>query len=44
MRDGFSTGGGLGLGLPGCKRLADDFHLDTTLGQGTRVTMTMWRQ
>lgn len=37
MRDGFSTGSGLGAGLPGCKRLMDEFVIDTVSGQGTKV-------
>jgi serine/threonine-protein kinase RsbT len=43
MKDGFTTGGGLGLGLSGAKRLSNDFHIDSTPGQGTRVTITRWR-
>ena len=42
MTDGFSTGHGLGLGLPGTKRLMDDFNLVSTVGSGTVVTTTMW--
>lgn len=42
MRDGFSTGGGLGLGLPGTRRLVDDFELATAPGQGTAVTVRKW--
>ena len=42
MTDGFSTGGGLGLGLPGTKRLMDDFDLVSEAGQGTTVTATRW--
>ena len=42
MTDGFSTGHGLGLGLPGTKRLMDDFDLVSTVGSGTVVTTTMW--
>lgn len=37
MRDGFSTGSGLGAGLPGCKRLMDEFFIDSVPGQGTKV-------
>src|SRR5262245_41705778 len=37
MRDGYSTGGGLGLGLSGAKRLSNEFSIDTTPGEGTRV-------
>jgi serine/threonine-protein kinase RsbT len=43
MRDGFGSPGGLGLGLPGAKRLMDEFHLDSRLGDGTTVTMKKWR-
>ena len=43
MKDGFTTGGGLGLGLSGAKRLSSDFHIDSKPGQGTRVTITRWR-
>ena len=43
MRDGFSTYDGLGLGLPGARRLMDDFEVVTETGRGTTVTMTKWR-
>ena len=43
MKDGFTTGGGLGLGLSGARRLSSDFEIVSTLGQGTRVTITRWR-
>lgn len=43
MRDGFTTGGGLGLGLGGAKRLSNEFELCSAPGQGTRVTITRWR-
>ncbi len=43
MRDGYSTGGGLGKGLPGSKRLADEFAIESELGRGTRVTVVRWR-
>jgi serine/threonine-protein kinase RsbT len=43
MKDGFTTGGGLGLGLSGARRLSNDFHIDSKPGQGTRVTITRWR-
>lgn len=43
MRDGFTTGGGLGLGLGGAKRLVDDFSLQTQPGAGTTVTITKWK-
>lgn len=42
MRDGYSTGKSLGLGLPGAKRLMDSFALLSTVGAGTTVTMTKW--
>ncbi len=43
MKDGFTTGGGLGLGLSGARRLSNDFHIDSRPGAGTRVTITRWR-
>ena len=42
MRDGFSTGRGLGKGLPGSKRLVDVFEIESTVGVGTRVTIVRW--
>ena len=42
MQDGFTTGGGLGLGLPGARRLVDDFELDSAPGEGTTVTLVKW--
>ncbi|MDQ3616688.1 MAG: anti-sigma regulatory factor [Actinomycetota bacterium] len=42
MRDGYSTYEGLGLGLPGARRLMDQFDVVTELGKGTTVTMTKW--
>lgn len=42
MRDGFSTGRGLGKGLPGSKRLVDEFKLESEPGRGTRVTIVRW--
>lgn len=42
MRDGFSTSGGLGLGLPGVKRLMDDFEIDSRPGRGTKVSVRRW--
>jgi serine/threonine-protein kinase RsbT len=44
MQDGFSTSGGLGLGLPGSKRLMDEFNLISAVGKGTEVTMTKWER
>jgi serine/threonine-protein kinase RsbT len=43
LRDGFTTGSGLGLGLGGAKRLVDDFDLWSEPGSGTRVTITRWK-
>jgi serine/threonine-protein kinase RsbT len=42
MRDGFTTGTGLGLGLGGAKRLVNDFEIESTVGQGTRIAITRW--
>ncbi len=42
MRDGFSTGKGLGIGLPGAKRLMDEFAIASQVGNGTVVTMKKW--
>ena len=44
MRDGFSTGTGLGLGLPGARRLMDEFDIASQIGKGTTVTMKKWAQ
>ena len=43
LRDGYSTSGGLGLGLPGVKRLMDEFAIESEPGQGTMVTVKKWR-
>ena len=43
LRDGFTTGNGMGLGLGGAKRLANEFKIESTPGKGTRVTITRWR-
>lgn len=43
LRDGFSSSGGLGLGLPGVKRLMDEFDIASRVGSGTTVTVTKWR-
>jgi serine/threonine-protein kinase RsbT len=43
MRDGFSTGRGLGKGLPGSKRLVHEFQIESNAGHGTRVTIVRWR-
>jgi serine/threonine-protein kinase RsbT len=42
LTDGFSTAGGLGLGLPGVRRLMDEFGIESTVGRGTVVTVTKW--
>ena len=42
MTDGWTSGSGLGLGLTGAKRLVDEFELDSTVGAGTRITITRW--
>jgi serine/threonine-protein kinase RsbT len=42
LSDGYSTGSGLGLGLPGARRLVDEFAIETAPGQGTRVTLVKW--
>ena len=43
LRDGYTTGSGLGLGLGGSKRLVNDFDITSTVGKGTRVTITKWK-
>ncbi len=43
LQDGFSTGGGLGGGLPGVKRLMDEFEIASTVGVGTRVVGRKWQ-
>jgi serine/threonine-protein kinase RsbT len=43
LRDGFSTSGSLGLGLPGVRRLMDEFEIASKPGQGTRVVVKKWR-
>lgn len=43
MKDGYTTGGGLGLGLSGAKRLSNEFEIWSKPGEGTRVTITRWR-
>jgi serine/threonine-protein kinase RsbT len=43
MKDGYTTSGGLGLGLSGARRLSNDFHIHSTPGSGTRVSITRWR-
>jgi serine/threonine-protein kinase RsbT len=43
LKDGFSTGGGLGLGLSGAKRLSNEFSIKSKVGEGTQVTIARWR-
>lgn len=43
MTDGYTTGNGLGLGMSGAKRLSNEFHVKSTPGQGTIVTLARWR-
>ena len=43
LRDGYTTAGGLGLGLGGARRLANEFHIDSRVGEGTRITIARWR-
>ena len=43
LQDGFSTGGSLGLGLPGARRLVSEFELESTVGVGTCVTIVRWK-
>lgn len=44
MRDGYTTGNGLGLGLGGARRLVNEFEIQSKPGVGTRVTVTRWKQ
>ena len=43
MRDGYTTGNGLGLGLSGARRLSNEFHIDSRPGEGTTVSIVRWR-
>ena len=43
LKDGFTTGGGMGLGLGGAKRLVNEFEIDSAPGRGTKVMITRWR-
>lgn len=43
MKDGYTTGGGLGLGLSGAKRLSNEFEIRSAPGEGTYVAITRWR-
>lgn len=42
MRDGYTTGNGLGLGLGGAKRLVNEFEIESTVGSGTRIAIIRW--
>lgn len=42
LEDGHTTSGGLGAGLPGVKRLMDDFRIETVIGEGTTISATKW--
>lgn len=44
MQEGYTTGRGLGMGLPGAKRLMDEMAIQSTVGQGTTVTIRKWRR
>ncbi|HEY9875585.1 MAG TPA: anti-sigma regulatory factor [Candidatus Obscuribacterales bacterium] len=43
LKDGYTTGGGLGLGLSGSKRLVNEFEIVSRVGEGTRITLTKWK-
>ncbi|ATB30365.1 anti-sigma regulatory factor [Melittangium boletus] len=43
LRDGYTSGGGMGLGLGGSKRLVNEFEIVSKVGEGTRVTVTRWK-
>ncbi len=43
MQDGYSTSNGLGLGLPGCKRIMNEFSISSRVGKGTVVTVKKWK-
>lgn len=43
LRDGFTSGGGLGMGLGGAKRLANEFEIESVVGEGTRVIVVRWK-
>ena len=43
LTDGWTSGGGMGLGLPGSKRLVHEFDIQSTSGQGTHVSITRWK-
>jgi len=43
MQDGYSTAGGLGMGMPGSKRLSNEFYVESAPGRGTKVTLVRWK-
>ncbi|WP_093333612.1 ATP-binding protein [Sphingomonas rubra] len=43
LTDGYTTGGGLGLGLSGARRLCNEFEIESVVGQGTRITIARWK-
>jgi serine/threonine-protein kinase RsbT len=43
LRDGFTTGSGMGLGLGGSKRLVNEFNIESEVGKGTRITVARWK-
>ncbi|GJD95891.1 anti-sigma regulatory factor [Methylobacterium iners] len=43
LKDGYTTGGGLGLGLSGARRLSNEFQIHSVVGEGTRVTIARWK-
>jgi serine/threonine-protein kinase RsbT len=43
LKDGYTSGGGLGLGLGGAKRLSNEFVIESKVGEGTRVTIARWK-
>jgi serine/threonine-protein kinase RsbT len=43
MKDGYTTGGGLGLGLSGAKRLSNEFEITSRVGEGTKVSIGRWK-
>jgi serine/threonine-protein kinase RsbT len=43
LKDGWTTGNGLGLGLSGARRLVNEFHIESKVGVGTKVAITRWK-
>jgi len=43
LKDGYTTGGGLGMGLGGAKRLVNEFNIVSRVGEGTKITITKWK-